>query len=48
MQIVPFDAPVPGWSPGGSYGHSRLFSCLFVLWPVHLVPGDGSLNGTPG
>jgi hypothetical protein len=22
MRFVPFDAPVPEWSPGGSYGHS--------------------------
>jgi hypothetical protein len=46
MGLVPFDAPVPEWSPGGSYGHSRLLSCSFVLWPAHLVPGDGSACGT--
>jgi hypothetical protein len=23
MPLVPFDAPVPEWSPGGSYGHLR-------------------------
>jgi len=46
MRLVPFDAPVPEWSPGGSYGHSRLLSCSFVLWPAHLVPGDGSACGT--
>jgi hypothetical protein len=45
MRLVPFDAPVPEWSPGGSYGHSRLLSCSFVLWPAHLVPGDGSPCG---
>jgi len=47
MRLVPFDAPVPGWPPGGSYGHSRLHSCSFVLWPTHLLPGDGSACGTP-
>jgi hypothetical protein len=45
MQIVLFDGPVPGWSPGGSDGHSRLLSCSFVRRPVHLVPGDGSACG---
>ena len=54
MPPVPFDGPVPGWSPGGSYGHSRLLSCSFGLWPVHLVPADGSFglrdtcNSVPG
>src|ERR1035441_987321 len=38
----PFDARVPEWSPGGSYGHPRHISCSFVLWPVHLVPGQRS------
>ena len=23
MPLVPLDAPVPEWSPGGSYGHLR-------------------------
>ena len=45
MPPVPFDGPVPGLSPGGSYGHSRLLSCSFGLWPVYLVPADGSACG---
>ena len=45
MPLVPHDAPVPEWSPGGSYGHPRLLSYLFALWPVHLVPDDGSHCG---
>jgi hypothetical protein len=48
MQAVLFDAPVPGWSPGGSYGHPRLLSCSFVMWQVHLLPGGGSAYGTRG
>ena len=46
MRAVPFDAPVPGWSPGGS---SRVtpgyLACSFVLWSVHLVPGGHSACG---
>jgi hypothetical protein len=46
MQLVPFDARVPEWSPGGYYGHPRHLSCSCVLWPVHQVPGCRSVNGT--
>jgi hypothetical protein len=45
MPPVPFDGPVPELSPGGSYGLSRLLSCSFGLWPVHLVPADRSACG---
>jgi len=48
MPLVPFDAPVPEWPPGGSYGHSRLLSWSLVLWPVHLVPGERSLGSRGG
>jgi hypothetical protein len=28
MPVVPFDARVPEWSPGGSYGHPRAAALL--------------------
>jgi hypothetical protein len=32
MQVVPLDAPVPGWPPGGSYGHPP--ASLLLICPV--------------
>jgi hypothetical protein len=40
-------APVPEWSPGGSYGLSKSHPCSWTCAGPLRVPDDGSAYGTP-
>ena len=48
MRAVPFDAPVPGWSPGGSYGDPGIspahLSCGRSTWFPVAIPLAGHLR----